>query len=376
MQGKKPYEIFRRGVRLIPQGRHIFPMLTVEENLKLALVQAGIRDEKAELEKAYAMFPVLKEKSRDRARNLSGGQLQMVANARALLGPARLILMDEPTEGLAPIIIEQIGKSILEMKQSGKTVLLAEQHLQDGPGRRRPSLHHRQRPPGFSGTSAEIQANEEIKATYFGVSKERIRLKKKGARDELEDSRFVPRRHHGSQGHGDDGPGYESGVSLPRILLSSWNPALGKFWWIRGFTPVLLSTAKPGPGRRPREERPFSWRPLKKHRPARKRSKRFSIRICTMITPATAISFPGPFMSSITTNGTNCINPLPSMRIRQDFDPAVIPILEKFRCRKVVGDGEFTDGNPLLSHSRPHHRRADFRCGYDRRAPMLFPGIS
>ena len=86
MQGKKPYEIFRRGVRLIPQGRHIFPMLTVEENLRLGLVQAEIRDEKTELEKAYAMFPVLKEKSRDRARTLSGGQLQMVANARALLG--------------------------------------------------------------------------------------------------------------------------------------------------------------------------------------------------------------------------------------------------------------------------------------------------
>src|SRR4030042_3910470 len=66
MQGKKPYEIFRRGVRLIPQGRHIFPMLTVEENLKLALVAAELKDEKMELEKAYAMFPVLKEKRQDK----------------------------------------------------------------------------------------------------------------------------------------------------------------------------------------------------------------------------------------------------------------------------------------------------------------------
>ncbi len=180
MQGKKPYEIFRSGVRLIPQGRHIYPMLTVEENLKLALVQAGIPDEKGELEKAYVMFPVLKEKSRVRARNLSGGQLQMVANARALLGPARLILMDEPTEGLAPIIIEQIGRTIMNMKESGKTVLLAEQHLKTAlsVGDRHYIIDNGRLV--FQGSSEEIQKNEEIKTTYLGVSKERIRAKREG----------------------------------------------------------------------------------------------------------------------------------------------------------------------------------------------------
>ena len=174
VQGKKPYEIFRRGVRLIPQGRHVFPMLTVEENLRLALVQAGIPDARIELEKAYGMFPILKEKCKDRARTLSGGQLQMVANARALLGPSRLILMDEPTEGLAPIIIEQIGKSILEIKQSGRTVLLAEQHLQMAlnVGDRHYIIDNGHLV--FQGTSADIRANEEIKTTYLGVSKDRI----------------------------------------------------------------------------------------------------------------------------------------------------------------------------------------------------------
>jgi len=174
VQGKKPYEIFRSGVRLIPQGRHVFPMLTVEENLRLALVQAGIQDAKIELEKAYGIFPILKEKCKDRARTLSGGQLQMVANARALLGPSRLILMDEPTEGLAPIIIEQIGKSILEIKQSGRTVLLAEQHLQMAlnVGDRHYIIDNGHLV--FQGTSADIRANEEIKTTYLGVSKDRI----------------------------------------------------------------------------------------------------------------------------------------------------------------------------------------------------------
>ncbi len=178
MQGKKPYEIFRLGVRLIPQGRHIFPMLTVEENLRLALVRAGIQDAKSELEKAYALFPILREKSKDRARTLSGGQLQMVANARAILGPARLILMDEPTEGLAPIIIEQICKSILEVIQSGKTVLLAEQHL---PMALNIGTRHYIIDNGllvFQGTSADLQANEEMKATYLGVSRERITAKR------------------------------------------------------------------------------------------------------------------------------------------------------------------------------------------------------
>jgi len=179
MQGRKPYEIFRSGVRLIPQGRHVFPMLTVEENLRLALVQAGIKNEKSELEKAYEMFPVLKEKSRDRGRTLSGGQLQMVANARALIGPARLILMDEPTEGLAPIVIEQIGKSILEMKQSGKTVLLAEQHLQMAlnVGDRHYIIDNGHLV--FQGTSADIRADEDVQATYLGVSKERIIAKRR-----------------------------------------------------------------------------------------------------------------------------------------------------------------------------------------------------
>jgi branched-chain amino acid transport system ATP-binding protein len=174
MQGKKPYEIFRAGVRLIPQGRHIFPMLTVEENLRLALVSAGIKNEKGELDKAYNLYPVLKEKRNDKSRTLSGGQLQMVANARALLGPASLILMDEPTEGLAPILIEQIGRSILEMKQSGKTVLLAEQHLQMAldVGDRHYIIDNGHLV--FQGTSHEIQDNEEVKATYLGVSKKRI----------------------------------------------------------------------------------------------------------------------------------------------------------------------------------------------------------
>ncbi len=174
VQGKKPFEIFRTGVRIIPQGRHVFPMLTVEENLRLALVTTGLPDQKKELEKAYSLFPVLKEKRRQKSRTLSGGQLQMLANARALLGPVRLVLMDEPTEGLSPLLVDQIGRSILEMKQWGITVLLAEQHLQMALS---VSNRHYIIDNGklvFQGTSQEIQDNEEIKSTYLGVAKRRF----------------------------------------------------------------------------------------------------------------------------------------------------------------------------------------------------------
>lgn len=180
IQGKKPYEIFREGVRLIPQGRHVYPMLTVEENLRLGLVASGVREVKEELEKAYTAYPVLKEKRNAKARTLSGGQLQMVANARALLGPVRLILMDEPTEGLSPLMIEQIGESILEMKQKGITVLLAEQHLQMAlkVGDRHYIIDNGHLV--FQGTTQDLEANEEVQALYLGVSKKRITSNQKG----------------------------------------------------------------------------------------------------------------------------------------------------------------------------------------------------
>ena len=129
-------------------------MLTVEENFRLALVGARIVNEKEELEKAYQMFPALKEKSRDRARTLSGGQLQMLANARALLGPAQLTLMDEPTEGLAPIVIEQVGKINFTDQTERQGRSAGRSASPNGPERGGPTLYHRQRPSsGVSGDS-------------------------------------------------------------------------------------------------------------------------------------------------------------------------------------------------------------------------------
>ncbi len=171
ISGLRPYQIFRRGIKLVPQGRGIFPRLNVEENLRLAMLKAEVRDSASELGRVFDLFPILRERRSQKGQTLSGGQLQMLAIARALLGRTRLILMDEPTEGLAPLVVQAIQEALLRIKREGVTVVLAEQNI-------RMALevgdwHHiidngRIR---FSGSSQTIRGNEEIKTVYLGVSK-------------------------------------------------------------------------------------------------------------------------------------------------------------------------------------------------------------
>jgi branched-chain amino acid transport system ATP-binding protein len=130
ISGLKPHEIFRDGIKIVPQGRGVFPALSVEENLRLAMFQASLSDPVGELEKVFAMFPVLQERRRQKGGSLSGGELQMLAISRALLGKTDLILMDEPSEGLAPLIIQNIQEKIVAIKRDGTTIILAEQNAQ------------------------------------------------------------------------------------------------------------------------------------------------------------------------------------------------------------------------------------------------------
>lgn len=171
ISGLRPWQIFRLGIKLVPQGRGIFPRLSVEENLRLAMLRAEIGDAGAELGKVWALFPILEERRRQSGATLSGGQLQMLAIARALLGRTRLILMDEPTEGLAPLVVQSIRAALVRIRASGVTVVLAEQNL-------RLALdigdHHHIIDNGrirFSGPSEAIRSNEEVKTTYLGVSR-------------------------------------------------------------------------------------------------------------------------------------------------------------------------------------------------------------
>jgi len=167
--GFRSHAIYAKGARIVPQGWHVFPMLTVEENLRLALISQPSPDFKAETEKAYRMFPILGERKRQKAKILSGGELQMLAIARAMMGPTRLLLMDEPSEGLAPVILKQIGKTVHELKVRNITILLAEQNLQFALDVGEYFYIVDNGSIVFSGDKASLLSNEEIQVRYLGV---------------------------------------------------------------------------------------------------------------------------------------------------------------------------------------------------------------
>jgi branched-chain amino acid transport system ATP-binding protein len=126
--GRQPFQIAQRGLALIPQGRRIFPSLTVEENLTLAARGAAESGDPWTLERVYDLFPNLKERRRNRGGQLSGGEQQMLAVGRALLTNPSLLLMDEPSEGLAPVIVERIGEIMADLRRSGLSIFLVEQN--------------------------------------------------------------------------------------------------------------------------------------------------------------------------------------------------------------------------------------------------------
>ena len=124
----QPHKIPQLGIALIPQGRHIFPSLSVKENLTMA-ARGGRNGGTWTLDRIYSLFPVLKQRASLRGNLLSGGELQMLSIARALMTNPELLLMDEPSEGLAPLIVWELGDIIKELHKSGHTILLVEQNL-------------------------------------------------------------------------------------------------------------------------------------------------------------------------------------------------------------------------------------------------------
>ena len=129
--GLRPHEVACLGIGYVPENRRIFPGLTVRENLELGLSNAARITEdlrQRNLERVFHHFPILRERAGMQGRNLSGGQQQMLTIARAMMGEAKLILMDEPTQGLAPALVREIRDIIRELKGMGITVLLVEQN--------------------------------------------------------------------------------------------------------------------------------------------------------------------------------------------------------------------------------------------------------
>jgi branched-chain amino acid transport system ATP-binding protein len=124
-----PQEIVQRGISLSPEGRHVFPRMSVRENLDLGAYLRKDRDEiEKDRERVYSLFPRLKERERQKGGTMSGGEQQMLAIGRSLMANPRLLLLDEPSMGIAPILVERIYETIAEINRQGTTILLVEQN--------------------------------------------------------------------------------------------------------------------------------------------------------------------------------------------------------------------------------------------------------
>ena len=168
--GLQSYQIVQMGIGLVPQGRHILPSLTVKENLTMAATTRG-KTKAWTLDTVYSHFPLLKERANLSGSRLSGGEQQMLAIGRALMTNPDLLLMDEPSEGLAPVIIQEIGRIIGQLKESGLSILLVEQNLPMALAVADYSYVISKGVIVYESTPEELRGNEEVKAKYLGVAK-------------------------------------------------------------------------------------------------------------------------------------------------------------------------------------------------------------
>lgn len=166
-----PARIVRLGLAHCPEGRRLFGSLTVAENLRLgASTRSDRSGVEADRERLYTLFPVLKERARQQAATLSGGEQQMVALARALVARPKLLLLDEPSLGIAPIIMQQIFASLAELKSSGVTMLLVEQNMSMALDLADRAYVLRTGEVSLEGDAHELEANyEEVAAAYLGA---------------------------------------------------------------------------------------------------------------------------------------------------------------------------------------------------------------
>ncbi len=162
------HKIVERGLAQVPEGRRIFLQMSVEENLEMGAYTQSAAGIDTDLEKVYAQFPRLKERRRQIAGTLSGGEQQMLAIGRALMSHPKLLMLDEPSMGLAPILVEQIFDIIRQLHEEGTTILLVEQNAQMALSVADRAYVMETGKITLSGTGAELAASDEVRKAYLG----------------------------------------------------------------------------------------------------------------------------------------------------------------------------------------------------------------
>ena len=163
-----PYKVVQRGIALVPEGRAILSKMTVLENLEMGAFQRTDGQVKADIEKETLRFPWLKERQRQPGGSLSGGEQQMLAISRALLSRPKLLLLDEPSLGLAPLVVSEIFRIIRRINQDGTTVLLVEQNVKQAMKVSQYAYVLETGKIVLSGTTAELLENPKIKESFLG----------------------------------------------------------------------------------------------------------------------------------------------------------------------------------------------------------------
>ncbi len=166
---KSPRDLLRSGIAFVPQGRNVFPLMSVEQNLRLgAYIRKANQELENDIQRVYETFPMLREARSKRAADLSGGQQQMLEMGRAMLLSPKLLLLDEPTLGLAPIVFKEIFRMIGRLREQGQTILMVEQNaaqaLDISDYAYVLELGHNK----FEGSGSDIRSDERIRKLYLG----------------------------------------------------------------------------------------------------------------------------------------------------------------------------------------------------------------
>jgi len=169
ISGRNPVEIVDMGLIHVPEGRKLFPNLSVKENLELGSYRRGKPNRASNLERVLGVFPKLKERLFQTAGTLSGGEQQMVAIARGLMGEPRVLLLDEPSLGLSPLLVEQMFTLIKQINESGLAVILVEQNVIQSLAIANRAYVIAEGTVAMSGPAADLRENSDLKRSYLGL---------------------------------------------------------------------------------------------------------------------------------------------------------------------------------------------------------------